>query len=219
MEYIVKILAIRTETHDVKRFFLEKPKGFQFVPGHSIFIAINKPESKDEKREFTMTSLNDDNILEFTIKRYDSHEGVTNKIHILNPGDELILSDMFGTIRYKNPGVWIAGGAGITPFLAIFRQLAKDNKVEGNTLIFSNKEHKDIICERELKLIFGNKSIFTLSREKREGYESGRVDLEFLKKHIKDFNQDFYVCGPDEFVNSLKTALASMKAKAHVLAF
>ena len=219
MEYIVKILTIRTETHDVKRFFLEKPLGFQFVPGHSLMISINTPELKNEKREFSMTSLNDDKILEFAIKRYDNHNGITKKLHALKAGDELILSDIFGSIRYKNPGIWIAAGAGITPFLAIFRQLEKDNKLEGNILLFSNKEHKDIICERELNLIFKDKCIFTLTRESKEGYENSRIDIEFLKKHIKDFNQDFYVCGPDEFVNSIKKALAEMKAKTHILAF
>ncbi len=219
MRYIVKILAMRDETHDVKRFILEKPAGFSFVPGHSMLIAINKPGLEEERREFSMTSVNDDKVLEFTIKRYDEHDGITKKLHALEPGDELIISDMFGSVRYKNQGVWIAGGAGITPFLAIFRQLHKENKIENNVLFFSNKEHRDIICERELKLIFGKNAVFTLTREKKEDYEFGRINQEMLKRYTFSFDKDFYVCGPDAFVHEMKQALAVLKATAQIVEF
>jgi predicted ferric reductase len=67
------------------------------------------------------TSLNDNKQLEFTIKIYDSHNGVT-RIRKLKHGDELIIR-VWGAIEYKGEGVFIAGGAGVTPFIAILRQL------------------------------------------------------------------------------------------------
>jgi predicted ferric reductase len=36
---------------------------------------------------------------------------------------------MFGAIEYKGEGVFIAGGAGVTPFIAILRQLQADDKL------------------------------------------------------------------------------------------
>jgi predicted ferric reductase len=60
------------------------------------------------------------------IKIYLDHEGVTNKLGSLNAGAELILHDVFGAIQYKGPGVFIAAGAGITPFIAILRSLFKE---------------------------------------------------------------------------------------------
>ncbi|MEO8414268.1 MAG: flavodoxin reductase, partial [Ginsengibacter sp.] len=77
----------------------------------------------EEKRPFTFTSLNENPYLEFTIKRYEDHHGITDKMHQLMPGDELIISDVWGAIEYKGPGYFIAGGAGITPFISILRQL------------------------------------------------------------------------------------------------
>ena len=219
MEYICKILMTERVTHDVKRFILEKPQGFKFVPGHAMMISLKKEGWEKEKRSFTMTSLNDDLVLEFTIKNYPQYHAVTEQIHKLNPGDSLILSDMFGTIRYTKPGVFIAGGAGATPFIAILRQLAKDNLIKGNTLIFSNKKHEDIILEREFKLILGENCIFTLTREKRDGYEHGRIDEEFLKRYVKDFKQEFYICGPDKFVSDIKKILERLKAPSEVIVF
>ena len=76
-----------------------------------------------EKRPFTFTSLPGDDHLEFTIKCYTDHDGVTNQLGQLKAGDELLLHDIWGAIHYTNEGTFIAGGAGITPFIAIFRQL------------------------------------------------------------------------------------------------
>jgi ferredoxin-NADP reductase len=44
-------------------------------------------------------------------------------------------SMMFGAIEYKGEGVFIAGGAGVTPFIAILRQLQAENKIANNKLI------------------------------------------------------------------------------------
>ena len=46
-----------------------------------------------------------------------------NGISKLKPGDDLIIRDVWGAISYKGEGVFIAGGAGVTPFISIFRDL------------------------------------------------------------------------------------------------
>ncbi|MEK7202691.1 MAG: FAD-binding oxidoreductase, partial [Patescibacteria group bacterium] len=132
MPYSVKILMTEFVTRDVKRFITEKPAGFVYTPGQATDVAVNLPELKDKTRPFTFTSLNSDLVLEFTIKSYPDHDGVTKKLHELKPGDELLISDPWGTIHYKDRGVFIAGGAGITPFIAIFRDLYQKGKLAGN---------------------------------------------------------------------------------------
>lgn len=211
-EHICKILMTEFVTHDVKRFILEKPKDLKFIPGQATEISINTPEMKDKKHPFTFTSLNENEVLEFTIKIYPEHHGLTEKLGELKVGDELIIHDVWGTINYKGQGVFIAAGAGITPFIAILRDLHSKNQLKENKLIFSNKEWKDIILEREFKEMLESNVIFTLSREERQGYESGRIDSEFLKKHISNFNQKFYICGPMQFVVDIKKSLDELGA-------
>lgn len=208
MENIVRILEIKQVTHDVKQFRLEKPKGYHFNPGQATDMSINKPEWKDNKHPFTFTGLNEDPFLQFTIKRYPDHHGMTDLLHKLQPGDELIVRDVWGAIEYHGPGVFLAGGAGITPFLAILRQLHKDNQAKGNTLFFSNKTEADIIEHQELITILGARANFLLSNDpKANGYIHGRIDEDFLKEQISDFKQPFYICGPDEMVKQLSETL------------
>ena len=103
-----------------------------------------------EKRPFTFTCLPNDDYLEFTIKTYPSHKGVTNELLQLKQEDELILHDVFGAIAYKGEGVFIAGGAGVTPFISIFRFLRSKNEIGGNKLIFANKRKADIILKARI---------------------------------------------------------------------
>ncbi|HWC55012.1 MAG TPA: FAD-binding oxidoreductase [Chitinophagaceae bacterium] len=209
-QHIVKILSVEPVTHDVKRFKLQKPADYTFIPGQATDVAINKPEWKNEKRPFTFTALNDWDHLEFTIKIYPEHNGVTNQLGQLKAGDELIIHDVWGAIQYKGEGVFIAGGAGVTPFIAILRQLNKENKIGNNVLLFSNKTRNDIILHDEFSSMLGKNFINTLTQEAVPGYDHHIIDEEYLRQKIKNFNQNFYICGPDPMVAAIKSNLEKL---------
>ena len=217
--HIVKIISVESVTHDVKRFVIQKPKGFKFIPGQATDVSVNTHALKNEKRPFTFTSLNENEQLKFTIKIYDSHNGVTKELGKLKPGDELIIRDVWGAIEYKGEGVFIAGGAGVTPFIAILRELKADDKIANNKLIFTNKTEKDIILKKEFNEMLGKNFINTLTDEKKEGYENGRIDYNFLKEKIDNFKQHFYVCGPPQFVTAISEALTQLGAKTDTVVF
>ncbi len=202
-EHIVKILEIKQITHDVKRFQVEKPQGYTFIPGQATEVSVNSPELKNEKRPFTFTCLNQESYLEFTIKIYQSHNGVTKELDKLKPGDELIIRDVWGAINFKGEGVFIAGGAGVTPFISILRDLHFKGRISGNMLIFANKTKADIILENELRQILDNAFINILSDEKADGYFHGMISKDFLKAQIRDLNRKFYVCGPLPMIDAV----------------
>jgi ferredoxin-NADP reductase len=217
--HTVKIISIAQVTHDVKRFEIEKPKDYKFIPGQATDVSINTQELKNEKRPFSFTSLNQNEHLEFTIKIYDDHNGVTKELGKLKMGDELIIREVWGAIEYKGEGVFIAGGAGVTPFIAILRQLQAEKKVGNNKLIYTNKTQSDIILEKEFKEILGKNFINTLTDEKKEGYENRMIDIDFLKEKISDFTQQFYVCGPPSFLVAISKALTTLGAETNSVVF
>jgi len=219
MNHTVTLLMSQFVTHDVKRFIVSKPVGFSIVPGQGVELAINRPGMSEQGRPFTPTGLADDRALEFTIKAYPAHAGVTQALHQLEPGAELLMSEPFGTIRYQGPGVFIAGGAGITPFLAILRDLARRGELDGQTLMFSSKTPRDVICEKELRHILGDRCLLTCTGAAAPGYEQRRIDRAFLEEKIQDFKQRFYVCGPPPFMEAVNTALADLGASAESLVF
>ena len=219
MDHTVTLLMSQFVTHDVKRFILSKPEGFGVVAGQGVELAIKEPGARGEGRPFTPTGLAEDRVLEFTIKAYPQHQGVTQALHRLEPGAELLMSEPFGTIRYQGPGVFIAGGAGITPFLAILRDLARRGELGRQRLIFSNKAPRDVICEKELRHLLGDRCLLTCTEAAAPGYAHRRVDRAFLEENIDDFGQHFYVCGPPPFMEAVNGALTQLGARAESVVF
>ena len=209
-EYIVKILDVEQLTHDVKRFRLEKPEGYTFKPGQATGVALNTPELRKRRRSFTFTGLNEDPDLEFTIKIYPGHNGLTKDLDTAVPGTELVIGSPWGAITYRGKGVFIAGGAGITPFISIFRDLQARNELSGNLLLFANKTRADIILEKELRGMLEGDFINILSDEEQEGYFSGFIREEFLRSHISDFGVNFYLCGPPPMMRAVTDLLAGL---------
>jgi ferredoxin-NADP reductase len=210
--HILKITSTKNVTHDVLRIITNKPAGFDFVPGQAANIAINKSGWLKEERPFTFTNLPTDNSLEFTIKTYPEQESVTNELLDLKQDDELILHDVFGAITYKGEGVFIAGGAGITPFISIFRDLKEKNEIGSNMLLFANKTKADIILENEFEELLGEAFVNILSDEEVEGYHYGMVTEEFLQACVTDFNQQFYLCGPPPMIKDVEKQLINLGA-------
>lgn len=211
MKHIVIILSIEKVTHNVLRIVTEKPPHYNFIPGQATDLTINKPAWRDKKNPFTFTCLPENDFLEFTIKTYPEHKSVTNELISLKINEELIIHDVYGDIAYNGEGVFIAGGAGVTPFISIFRYLQSKNQIGNNKLIFANKTKADIILEEEFNRLLGKNFINILSDENIAGYAKGRITEEFLQTNISDPDKNFYLCGPPPMMTAIEKMLANLQ--------
>jgi ferredoxin-NADP reductase len=206
----VKIRSIENLTHDVLRIVADKPAALSYQPGQAVDVSINKPGWENELRPFTFTSLPEEDHIEFSIKTYPDHNGVTAQLLTLKPGDELIIGDVFGDINYKGEGMFIAGGAGVTPFIAIFKNLEKEKKIGNNQLLFANKTQSDIILKSEFEKMLSTNFINVLSDDKDPAFEHGFITQELIKKHSKAQNKYYYLCGPPPMMDAIGRHLAAL---------
>lgn len=213
-KYPVKILDSSFLTHNVKRFVLEKPKGYKYTPGQGAWVALNKEGWSDHSRPFTFTSLTGSHTLELIIKIYDERAGVTHQLGLARKGDELLISKPFGAITYQGPGFFFAGGAGVTPFIAILRELHKEKKLTGNTLVCSNQTADDIILYEELNKMLGKNFLNIFTRQHVIGFVERRIDRNIMITLVQNFDQKFYICGPKGFVQDISTILQGLGATA-----
>lgn len=149
------------------------------------------------------------------VKVYPEHKGLTLALSKQKIRDELIITDAWDSYEYKGIGTFIAGGSGITPFIPMIRNLRKNNEIANHKLIYANKNSNDIIIKEELESTLGANFINILSGENDTKNDFGRINGEYLKKRIVDFDQYFYVCGPDAFSGSIKKNLINLGAKEH----
>lgn len=211
MTETIALKSLRPLTHDVYELTLEKPEGFSFTAGQAAELAYDSDGWREEGRPFTMTSQPEDPQLEFVIKVYPDHEGgMTKEIPSLTPGSNMAIDGPFGAIEDKGPGVFIAGGAGLTPFIPILRKRDRDGTLDGCTLIFSNKTEADIIMRDEWEGMRGLKSVFTVTEQDDSALPKTFVDKALLKSHVETTAQMFYICGPGPMVDAVRDALREM---------
>jgi ferredoxin-NADP reductase len=211
MNHEVQIISKRRLNHDVLQFHVQRPQGYQFMPGQATELLLPEPLTKGPA-PFTFTGLNTNPFLELTIKIYEEHHGLTEALSNLNKGDKVLITDPWDSFTNNGPGVFIAGGAGITPFIALLRQMQVDGNIGSSWLFFSNKTWHDIFLHEELKQILGDHYIDVITRNPLKPNDSQHIDEAFLRKYVKNIKQPFYVCGPPGFVESIQHALKSIGA-------
>lgn len=212
MPHSLTLREIKPVTHDTHHYVFGTPPGFDFTPGQAAELAIDKDGWRDEGRPFTFASLPGEQTLDFIVKSYPAHDGVTKEMPQQEPGTVFTMDGPFGAIEDKGPGVFLAAGAGITPFIPILRKRALDGALEGCHLIFANKTKADII----LHDTWGGMDLrtdYVLSEENADGMRHGQLDQAMLGDLIADFDQHFYICGPQGFVNDIRDGLTALGAK------
>lgn len=211
MTHRIILKSIEPVTHDTNRLTFEKPEGFDFTPGQATDFALDREGWREERRPFTFTGLPDDDHLEFTIKSYPDHDGVTERIGRMTPGDAALIADPWGAIKDKGNGVFIAGGAGVTPFISILRnKLAQSRSLQGNTLVFSNATDKDIILREEFEAMPGLNCYWTVTDQPGSPLAHGQIDAELLSTMVVPGRDTCYICGPDPMIGAMTKALGAV---------
>ncbi len=210
----VKILSIDKINQNIFRLAVDKPKGYSFIPGQFAEVSLTDDVANKNRAHFSFTGLADSNNLEFILKPCIGNNSLAEKIVSLKQNDELLISNPQGNMSYKGMGTFIAGGAGITPFISIFRNLKQENNLAGNKLIYSNKSINDVILNNELTEMFGVNQTNLFTEERFQNFYFGRIDRNFLRMEIIDFAQYFYISGSVEFVENVKTIFNGFEVPA-----
>lgn len=205
----ITLQHIEKLTPDTYLLRYDCPDDFTWTPGQATDLAFDLPGIADEKRPFTFSSLPGDPRLDFVIKSYPEdhpdHDGVTARLPDLRPGDTAQMGAPWGAIADHGPGTFIAGGAGITPFIPILRAHAQSGRMKCR-LIFANTAADDIILRAEWDAMDGLETVY-VTDAKDDDKRTGPVDVQLLRASVPDFSGTFYLCGPPPMVKAVTEAL------------
>lgn len=211
MTYTLTLQSIEPVTHDTNHLVFNKPDGYEYTPGQACDFALAQDGWRDEQRPFTFTGLPTESTLEFVIKSYPDHDGVTKRIADLEMTDQVEITDAWGAIEDKGPGVFIAGGAGITPFIAVLkRRLQTHGTLEDCQLVFSNKTEKDIILRDAFNSMPGLTCHFIVTDEPDSELARDRIDKDYLAPIVAEADGPFYICGPKPMIDDITKALKDL---------
>jgi len=184
------------------------------VPGQFVLAAFGDGPHFSGNREyhpFTVSSVEADGRLRIAVKALGP---CSQQIQSVEPGVMVRLQGPFGTFLAEvsgKPQLWVAGGIGITPFMAALR--AGPCK-HATTLIYLYRSAADAAFVEELQALAAADDRFEL-RAVATG--SGLPDFEALLVAVHDLaSREVHICGPAPMVNALSPHLqrAGLRANA-----
>lgn len=202
-------------TSKISSFTFELSKPIFLLPGQNVTFSI-RINDNPKMRTWTITDVQDSEF-EITIKK----EGlVTTYVHEkFEVGTKTVMSDIEGTfsifLKDSLPKkiLLVSAGIGITPMLAMLRQMNRLNLDIDTIFIHTDKEeipfHKEFLeFRKNLKKL---KCYFYLTQAKsqtKDGFIYSRIKEEDLQKILKnDEERETYLCGPKNFMDNMQNYL------------
>lgn len=220
-EQIVDFLKSSEVAEGTLAFSLKKPAGFSFKAGQSADLTLLEPPETDGEgntRTFSIASAPSENELLFATRLRDT--AYKRSLRKLQPGVRLKLDGPMGSFNlHKNatkPAVFLAGGIGITPFLSMIREAARQKDPHQIYLFYSNRRPEDAAFMEELEATQKQNPNFHLiatmaemeKSKKSWSGERGFIDAAMLKRRLADLNGPiYYAAGPPAMVAAMKDML------------
>lgn len=210
--------------HGTLAFHFDKPAGFTFKPGQAIDLVLGDPalaRTDSGRHAFSIVSApHEPSLVVATRMRASAFKDALARLPI---GSIAEIDGPFGSLTLHNkaqrPGVFLAGGIGVTPFMSMLRHATQARLPHRLLLVYSNRRPEDSAFLRELQRLEGENPNFrlvaTMTEMARAAQpwtgDTGKIDEALLQRLSADLPEPvYYVAGPPAMVAALRDTLARM---------
>lgn len=202
-------------------FHFDRPPEFEFKAGQAMDVLVMDPpetDSEGDTRTFSIASAPFENELLVATRMRDT--AFKRSLSKLPLGTPVRIDGPSGSFTlHKNtakPGVFLAGGIGITPFLSILRQADRDRAAHQLYLFYSNRRPEDAAFMDTLQGLEQTNPNFRLiatmtemSRSRKEWQgETGVINREMLARYLDKLQGPiYYIAGPPVMVAAMREML------------
>jgi ferredoxin-NADP reductase len=216
--YQVRLEGSEEIAESTMAFHFEKPSEFSFKPGQAVDVVINLPAGQNASHTFSLVSAPFENELIVATRMRDS--AFKHALGSLPIGSRAEINGPTGSLTLHHdlarPAVFMAGGIGITPFMSILRQAAKDQLPQRLLLLYSNHRPEDAAFLAELQRLEVKNKYFRMiammtqmsaSSRSWEG-ETHPINEALVKRAVHDLSAPiYYLAGPPGLVEALRETL------------
>ena len=212
-------LRVRREVAEgTMAFHFEKPPGFTFKAGQAIDVVLPGDPGADAqslRHAFSIVAAPFEDDLVIATRMRDSAYKRTLKS--LPVGASVDIEGPFGSLTLHKDrardAVFIAGGIGITPFMSLLRQAAKDGFPQRISLLYSNRRPEDAAFLDELQQLERASDRFRLVATMTEmaksalawNGETRLADADLLKTATRGLAAPiYYLAGPPAMVEGVR---------------
>ncbi len=166
-------------------------------------------DSRGNRRTFTIAASPHSSLIRIGVKFYDKGSKFKNSLAALREGDAIIGNHVAGDFTLpKNtnvPVVFIAGGIGVTPFIAMIEDVIHKDSKQIIDLYYFVTDKSEIAFKEVLKTALDKGINIHMKVGKGQ-----RLTEDDIKIHAASM---FYISGPPGLVSAYKTLLQKMKIK------
>ncbi|MBP9827336.1 ferredoxin reductase family protein, partial [Candidatus Saccharibacteria bacterium] len=211
------VVANKKLAPDVMEIELE-PRGriMNYAPGQFSYVSFLGHPHNSEAHPYSMASSPQERNLRFVVKVFGDY---TKGLLKLKPGTTAKIAGPYGQFSYKRVRsrrqVWIAGGIGVTPFLAMAKSLPK----RGYDIDFfycvqtASEAHFDTVFEALAQKKPGFKP--HLFCQDRQGF----ISVDALIKICNLKRTEFFICGPPPMMHALRDGLVKSGVRVSKIHF
>jgi ferredoxin-NADP reductase len=208
--YAVRLLRREVVAAGTLAVYLTRPAGYAYRAGQSALLTLIDPSETDaegDTREFTLASAPHEAELMLAMRARDT--AFKRVLGAAPAGTVLRLGDADGDLALHDdgasPAVFIAGGIGMTPFLAMARQATHDALPHALYLFYANRTPEEAAFLPELRALQrANPRLHLVATVTEPGKstppwpgERGPIGPELLHRHIADLSDPvYYLAGP-----------------------
>jgi len=207
---------------------------FSFKAGQYITLktTIN---GEDIRRDYSICASQNNGNVTVAVKAV---EGGTFSVYAnttLKAGDVLEVAEPNGRFVFEANAAKtrtiaaFAAGSGITPVLSIAKTLLEDEPFSNFILVYGNKSSKNTMFFKELVELqaqYGNRFHvhFIYSQAREEGALLGRIERSTVNLIVKNKYkgvtiENFYLCGPEQMIHTVKDVLIENGIKEKAIKF
>ncbi len=208
------------EADNIYSLFFVPEKPFVFTAGQYIELTIkhDHPDSRGEKRWFTLSSSPNDKELSITTKITTGSSSFKKALLNLQAGEEISMTGPMGDFvlpkLLQTPLIFVAGGIGITPYNSILRWLSETNEERPIKFIYGVGSEDEIIFQETFDRLKQHVTIVVEHPSASWGGERGRLNAELILGLTQpEQNSLIYVSGPEIMVETLEKDLKKLGIK------
>ena len=219
--YRCKLMKREEVASGTLAFHFERPPEFSFTPGQFADLTlVNPPETDAEgnMRTFSIASPPYQDELVFVTRMRDT--AFKRVLRTVPLGTEVGLDGPMGSFTLHSnltkPGVFLTGGIGITPFLSILRQVAREEHAYRLYLFYSNRRPEEAAFMDALREIAtvrpGIRFIPTMTNMEKSHWkwtgETGHINQDMVRKYLSVLQGPiYYIAGPPGMVTAMRDML------------
>lgn len=205
--FAASVLAITRHADAALEVSFELDQAPVFLPGQ--YVNIEVPGS-GQTRSYSFSSLPGEKHASFLIKHVPGGL-MSNWMERAQPADKVAMTGPLGSFylrEVKRPLLFLAGGTGLAPFLAMLEVLAERGESQQVSLIYGVTRDQDLVMVDSLQAFAARLPNFSFvtcvadpaSAHPQKGYVTQHMAAQVLNKG----DVDVYLCGPPPMVDAVR---------------